>query len=134
MNPAPIGKRIQVVSNTNGHNYRIGNIYRVHYVDGDGTFKAIDDLGIEGDFLKWKDCQSVGIGWPWIRDHLDARSLDLLSAFDGIEGLRLRDEVETKVITSIPNLADAILEILPAIEDEREILNSSRQNGDDLGN
>jgi hypothetical protein len=131
MNPSPIGTRIQVVSNTNGHNYRIRNIYRVHQVDSDGTFKAIDDLGIEGDFLKWKDCQSVGIGWEWIREHLDARSLDLLSAFDGLEQLRLRDEVETKVITSIPNLADAILEILPAIEEEREILSRTHPNDDD---
>jgi hypothetical protein len=125
MNPAPIGTRIQVVSNNNHHNYQIGNIYRVSQVVGDGTFKAVDGLSIEGDNLKWKDCQPVGIGWKWIRGHLDARSLDLLSAFDGLEHLRLRDEVETKVITSIPNLAEAILDLLPAVEEEWERLKNA---------
>lgn len=136
MNPAPIGTRIQVVSK-NHHHYQVGGVYRVHQVDGDGTFKAIDDLGIEGDYLRWQDCRPIGLGWEWIREHLDARSLDLLSAFDGLENLRLRDEVETKIITSIPNLAEAILDHLPAVEEEmqRFIMNSPDEeelNLDDL--
>jgi len=131
MNPAPIGTRIQVVSNNNHHNYRTGGIYRVHQVDSDGTLKAIDDLGIEGDYLRWGDCQPVGIGWEWIRGHLDARSLDLLSAFDGLERLRLRDEVETKVIASIPNLAEVILDLLPALDEQMERLRNSSAPEDD---
>jgi len=131
MNPAPIGTRIQVISK-NHHHYRIGGIYRVHQVDGDGTLKAIDDFGIEGDFLRWRDCRPVGIGWEWIREHLDARSLDLLSAFDGLEHLRLRDEVETKVITSIPNLAEAILNLLPAVEEEMEGLRNQSPEEEEI--
>lgn len=120
MNPAPIGTRIQIISNTNFHNYRVGNFYRVHEVDGDGTFKAIDDLGVEGDFLRWSDCRPGGIGWEWLRSQLDARSLDLLSAFDGVENLSLREDVETIAVRSIPNLADAIVNLLPAVDEERE--------------
>jgi hypothetical protein len=133
MNPAPIGTRIQVICK-NHHNYQVGRVYRVHQVDGDGTLKAIDDFGIEGDFLRWKDCQPVGIGWEWIREHLDARSLDLLSAFDGLDHLRLRDEVEAKVITVIPNLAGAILDLLPAVEEEMERLRNQAPEEGDIDN
>lgn len=116
MIPVPIGTRIQIVSNSNRHNYRTGGIYRVHQVDTDSTLKAIDDMGIEGDFLLWDDCKPVGMGWKWIREHLDARSLDLLCAFEGLGNLCLRQDVETKIITTIPNLADQILGLLPEVE------------------
>lgn len=133
MQPAPIGTRIQVLANHNHHHYRIGRVYSVHQVDSDGTLKAIDDQGIEGDFLSWKDCEPVGLGWEWIREQLDAHSLDLLSAFDGLQNLRLRESVETKVITSIPNLAETILRLLPEVEAALEILKATAQEseGDD---
>ena len=133
MQPAPIGTRIQVLSNDNQHNYRIGSVHRVHQVHSDGTFNAIDEQGIEGDFLMWKDCEPVGIGWEWIREHLDAHSLDLLSAFDGLQNLRLRESVETAVITSIPNLADTILRRLPEVEAALEIIKTAAKdrNGHD---
>ena len=131
MTPAPIGTRIQIISNNNRHNYRVGSIYRVHEVETDGTLKAIDDQGIEGDNLQWIDCIPVGIGWEWIREHLDARSLDLLSAFDGLQNLRIRQDVESKVITCIPNLADTILAILPEVEAALEIFNSRPEPDED---
>jgi hypothetical protein len=130
MQPAPIGTRIQVVGNINNHHYRIGSIQRVHQVDSDGSLKAIDELGIEGDILCWKDCRPVGLGWEWIREHLDAHSLDLLSAFDGLQNLRLRESVETKVITSIPNLAETILRLIPEVEAALEILKTTAQDSD----
>lgn len=130
MTPVPIGTRIQIVSNSNRHNYRTGGIYRVHQVDSDGTFKAIDDMGVEGDFLLWDDCKPVGMGWKWIREHLDARSLDLLGAFEGLDNLSLRQDVETKIITSIPNLADQILEILPEVEEQSARFASAAANED----
>ncbi len=131
MQPAPIGTRIQITANHNHHNYQIGSVHRVHQVDSDGTLKAIDDLGIEGDFLAWKDCEPVGLGWEWIREHLDAHSLDLLSAFDGLQNLRLRESVETQVITSLPNLAETILRLIPEVEAALEICKTTAQNTDD---
>ena len=131
MQPAPIGTRIQIIANHNQHNYRIGSVQRVHQVDSDGTLKAIDNLGIEGDFLSWKDCVPVGLGWEWIREHLDAHSLDLLSAFDGLQNLRLRESVETKLIMSIPNLAETILRLIPEVEASLEILKTTAKDNDD---
>ena len=106
MTPSSIGTRIQVLANQSGHHYSIGGIYRVSQIDPDGTFKAVDEFGIEGDFLKWKECQPVALGWDWLRKHLDPRSLDLLSAFDGLQNLQLRENVESKIILSMPNLAE----------------------------
>lgn len=132
MTPAPIGTRIQVIANTNNHHYRIKGIYRVSRVDNDGTFKAVDENGNVGDYLRWSECRPVGLGWEWIREHLDARSLDLLSAFDGLEGLTLRSDVESGVITSIPNLANAILDIIPVVDQQRENLHKQDPDEDDL--
>lgn len=135
MNPVPIGTRIQVISNKSGHHYRIGGIYQVSHIDGDGTFMATDDQGIQGDYLRWDQCRSVGIGWDWLREHLDSRSLDLLSAFDGLSNLRLREGVEIKIITSIPNLAESLLNLMPVVDEEIERLkNQSTEDPDiDLG-
>jgi hypothetical protein len=132
MNPAPIGARIQIISNHSCHHYRIGGIYRVHQIDSDGTFKAIDDQGVEGDYIRWDESCPVGIGWDWLRDHLDSRSLDLLSAFNGLTNLRLRDGVETKIITSIPNLADAILNVMPVVDEEIERLRNQSPDEADM--
>lgn len=134
MTPAPIGTRVQVLANSNSHHYRIGSIHRVHQVDSDSTFKAIDDQGIEGDYLKWRDCQAVGLGWDWIRGHLDTRSLELLSAFDGLQNLRLRESVESKVITSSPTLAETIFKLLPKVDEANELHGSAPEgsNEDDF--
>lgn len=130
MNPAPVGTSIRIVSNHNHHHYRIGGVYRVHKVDGDGTLKAVDSLGVEGDYLLWGDCQPAGLGWNWLRQHLDARSLDLLSAFDGLDNLALRDEVEARVVAGIPDLAGRILELLPSLEQQAVPEGATADDGD----
>jgi hypothetical protein len=135
MNPAPIDTRIQVIFNSNQHHYRIGGIYRVHKIDSDGTFKAIDDQGIEGDALYWCDCDVIGLGWEWLSTQLDADSLDLLSAFDGLQNLRMRPGVELRIVRNIPNLADAIRNKLPDVEQSLLLRQQSpAPDADDLSN
>ena len=131
MNPAPIGTRIQVVANSNNHHYRVGGIYHVHQVDPDGTFKAACEAGVEGDYLKWSDCKPAGIGWEWLRGQLDARTLDLLSAFEGVELLSLRKDVEAQVISAIPDLSGRILQILPEVEQASLALQAAADTQDE---
>ncbi len=131
MSPAPVGTRIRIIANHNHHHYRIGGIYRVHQDDGDGTFKAIDEAGVTGDYLRWEDCERAGLGWEWIRGQLDARSLDLLGAFEGLENLTLRQNIETRLILGIPNLADRILHHLPDLEQAAATLQTDARDGDD---
>jgi hypothetical protein len=118
MNPLPLGSRIRVTGNTSSHSYRIGSIHRVHSIDDDGTFQAVDENGHVGKYIKWKDCEHAGIGWEWLRTQLDARSLDLLSAFDGIGQLSLKPDIEIQLALSIPQLDEAILGIIPTMEEE----------------
>ncbi|MFZ9938600.1 MAG: hypothetical protein ACO3JG_16305 [Luteolibacter sp.] len=131
MSPAPVGTLVRIIANHHHHHYRIGGIYRVHQDDGDGTFKAIDEAGVTGDYLRWEECQRVGLGWEWIRGQLDARSLDLLGAFEGLENLTLRQDVETRLILGIPNLADRILHHLPEVEQAAAALQTDARDGDD---
>ena len=134
MNPLPVGTRIRVTGNSNSHSYRIGSIHRVHSIDDDGTFRAVDENGHVGKFIKWKDCEHAGIGWEWLRTQLDARSLDLLSAFDGIGQLSLKPDIEIQLALSIPHLDEAILGILPSMEEEASRYaekQNETQTGDD---
>ena len=131
MNPAPVGTRIRIISNQNNHHYRIGGIYRVHRVDPDGTFMAVDGEGVAGDYLRWDDCRLAGLGWEWLRDRLDPRSLDLLSAFTGVEHLSLREDVENRIILGMPNLADRILHQLPQLEQAAMAIVPDDDNDDD---
>jgi hypothetical protein len=103
------------MQNSNNHGYGISRVYRVVKTHSDGTFIAMDSNGQHGDWIPWADCEAAGTGWDWLCGQLDARSLDLLSAFDGAECLQLRYDVEAWVIISIPNLAAAILDILPSL-------------------
>jgi hypothetical protein len=121
MHPAPIGTRIRVIANSNSHDYSIGLAYLVHEIDNDGTFSARDASGQIGDYMKWSDCEPAGIGWDWLRSQLDPRSLDLLGAFDGVEHLSLRPDVAADILRSIPKLDDAILAILPEMEENARL-------------
>lgn len=116
MTKLPVGTRIRITGNTSNHDYRIGCIYRVHQDSGFGCFSAIDESGNVGQLAQWKDCERVGIGWDWLRDQLDARSIELLSAFVGIEHLTLKPEIENQLVLSVPNLDEAILRVLPSLQ------------------
>ena len=114
--PLPIGTYVQVTDNLRCHNYQVGGIYQVKRVDSDGTFIAADAHGVEGDFLHWDDCKPIRIDWEWLRKHLDDRSHDLLTAFDGLHTLRLKEECSNSIILATLNLADRILHLLPTME------------------
>jgi len=117
--PFQVGTRIRITRNSSNHDYRIGAIYRVHQDGNFGLFSAIDEKGNIGQLAQWKDCERAGIGWEWLRTQLDPRSLELLSAFVGVEHLTLKPEIENQLVLSLPDLDEAILRVLPAIENTR---------------
>ena len=116
MSRLPVGTRIRIIGNSSNHHYRIGAIYRVHQDGNFDLFSAIDEKGNIGHLAQWKDCERAGIGWEWLRTQLDPRSLELLSAFTGVEHLTLKPEIENQLVLSLPDLDEAILRVLPAIE------------------
>ena len=114
--PLPIGTYVQITGNDSFHNYTTGGIYRVKHVDPDGTFIGTDAHGVDGDFIRWDDCKPLGLDWDWLRQQIDDRSLDLLTAFDGLHTLRIKEQCANHVILATPNLANAILDLLPNME------------------
>lgn len=116
MSRLPVGTRIRITGNSSNHAYRIGAIYRVHQDGNFDLFSAIDEKGNIGQLAQWKDCERAGIGWEWLRTQLDPRSLELLSAFTGVEHLTLKPEIENQLVLSLPDLDEAILRVLPTIE------------------
>ena len=119
------GARIRVISKSNPHQYQLGGVYRVCQVDDDGTFRAASEGGWVGDFLQPEDCEIFGIGWDGLRHQLDAHALDLLRAFEGLDSLTLRSDVEAALIASIPDLEKAVFGVLPRLDEELAALQNT---------
>jgi hypothetical protein len=112
-------QRIKVTRPSRG--YECGKTYTIVRVDdNDNTLIAIDSDGKEGSWIKWESCiQADGeIGWSWLKGQLSADALELLSAFDGLETLRLKDEIRDHILLQLPGLKDRILHSQVQIEEE----------------
>jgi hypothetical protein len=58
------------------------------------------------------------ISWDWLKGQLPGEVLELLSAFQGLESLRLKPEVRDHILLQLPNLKERILSSQVAIEEE----------------
>jgi hypothetical protein len=112
-------QRIKVTRPSCG--YEPGKTYTIIRVDdNDNTLIAADSAGREGSWIKWDHCvQADGeIGWSWLKGQLPADALELLSAFDGLEALRLKDELRDHILLQLPGLKDRILHSQIQLEEE----------------
>jgi hypothetical protein len=104
-------QRIKITLPSRG--YECGKTYTIVRVDeNDNTLVAVDSEGKEGSWIKWEYCKlSDGeIGWSWLKGQLSADALELLSAFEGLETLRLKDEIRDHILLQLPSLKDRILQ------------------------
>jgi hypothetical protein len=105
MKPAPVGTRIRVLRNQFRHSYEIGRVYTVVQDDHDGTFKAADDAGKVGNWLRWEECEPAGPSlWQQIAADLPEDLVAFLSCFDGIRSLSLKEGVIDAVLAGIPDV------------------------------
>lgn len=112
--------RIKVLRPVSG--YEPGRVYVVIRVDPmDHTLMAVDRDGNEGGWVKWEDCTAAGdpISWAWLKERLSGEALELLSAFDGVEELRLKDEIRDRILIDLPNLKQRILDAQIELEEEQ---------------
>jgi len=110
MEPVPAGSRIRVLSNDFNRTYRIGGIYTVTHVDGDGTFKAADANGRVGNWLRWSECAPAGTStWEKIAADLPEPLVRFLACFDGIGQITVKEKVIDAVLARLPDLHDRIL-------------------------
>lgn len=118
-----VGDRFRVRGNANSHNYQPGVLYRVVRVDtSDQTLVAVNPAGQEGNWIKWSDVTyAAEIGWEWLQKALPTEAVELLSAFDGMDSMTLREDVRTHILLRVPDLKEKILEAQVALEtDEAE--------------
>ncbi len=119
MNRPQKKQRIRVTRASCG--YELGKTYVVVRVDPiDSTLMAADEAGREGGWIKWEHCAVAGadISWDWLRGNIPVDALELLSAFDGLESLRLKTVVRDHILVKLPNLKERILEAQIELEDQ----------------
>jgi hypothetical protein len=126
MNSPQPKQRIKVTRPSRG--YECGKTYTIVRVDeSDNTLIATDSEGKEGSWIKWDYCvQANGeIGWSWLKGQLSADALELLSAFENLETLRLKDEIRDHILLQLPGLKDRILNSQIQIEEESHAVHSA---------
>lgn len=113
-----VGDRIRVVGNSHSNSYQPGVTYEVVRVDkNDSTLIAASPSGQEGGWISWTDIvYAAEIGWEWLQKVLPTEAIEILSAFDGLNGLILRHEVRSHILLRIPDLKNKILEAQVALE------------------
>lgn len=132
MKPAPVGTRIRVLRNDNNHAYRIGGVYTIVHDDRDGTFKASDDSGKVGNWLRWEECElAAPTVWERIAADLPEELVRFLSCFDGIQSLTLKEQVIDTVLAGVPDLHERVVAVAGTAEGQTVITtNLPRPPGD----
>ena len=112
MKPTTPGTRIRVLRNHNNHTYTIGDVYTVSYIDDDGTFRAADDKGRIGNWLRWSECEPAGVStWSRIAADLPEPLMRFLCCFDGIGEITLKEKVVDAVLAKLPDLHERIVTV-----------------------
>jgi len=116
------GDSIQAISMFDCHDYVRGRTYTVVRIDSsDSTLSAKDSTGKVHGWIRWEDCQLAHhVGWDWLKTKLSSEALELLLAFDGLQRLRLRDDVALALIQGIPSLKDRVIGCTAKLESELE--------------
>lgn len=118
--PCPFkqGDSIRPVAMFEHHDYRRGESYTVVEIDpNDSTLKARDEHGQTGRWIRWRDCEKFNdIGWEWLKGQLSVEALELLTAFDGLQNLKLRPQVRMALVNHLPGLKDKVLDACVSLE------------------
>lgn len=110
MEPADVGTRIRVVSNKYRHPYTVGQVYTVKVVDNDGTFRAADDHGNIGGWIRWSECMPASHStWEMLAAELPEPLLRFLSSFEGIRQISLKEKVIDAVLAKVPDMHERIV-------------------------
>lgn len=126
MNNPQAKQRIKVIRP--GRGYERGKTYTIVRVDNsDNTLVAADSQGKEGSWVKWDHCVPAGgeVNWSWLKGQLSTEALELLNAFEGLETLRLKDEIRDHILLQLPGLKDRILRSQIQLEEELGAIDDS---------
>jgi len=113
-------KNQKVRMKVTGNGYQAGRVYTVVRVDtNDDTLMASDSTGKTGSWVNWDKAEpAIEIGFEFLKQHLPAASLELLSAFDGVLQLRLKDEIRDQILITLPDLKKRILQAQITLDEQ----------------
>lgn len=112
MMPVPVGTRIRVVANSFNHTYSVGDIYTVKYIDDDGTFRAVDERGHAGNWLRWTECElATPSVWDKLAADLPEPIVRFLACFDDISHIAIKQTVIDAVLAKVPDLHERIVAV-----------------------
>ena len=116
--PFKPGDRIRPTAMFAHHDYQRGETYEVVDIDrNDSTLRARDVAGNTRSWIRWQDCEPAEeIGWDWLKGQLSAEALELLSAFDGLQSLKLRPDLRAALVKQVPALKERVLDACEALE------------------
>lgn len=110
------GMKVKVIANSNGHDYILGATYSIC-----GIFIADETCRLSNAIrrgIRWCPFSDLAaanqIGWDWLRDNLPSEAIDILGAFDGLDGLILKEEIANALVSGLPDLRQRILDVTEA--------------------
>jgi len=108
------GMRVRVIESSPFDEYHIDQELVVEQVDtSDSTLRGRDpQTGKIGGWLHWHQVEQVGgrVGWDFLKTVLSPRTIELLSAFDGLQRLKLKNEVADEILLGVPDFEERIRE------------------------
>ena len=110
------GDRVRVRAESSDHDYEPGKVYEVLHPlpNGNTCILADPHTGATGSPILYEELEHLGsahtLGWDWLKTILPPHDVQLLSAFDGLERLTLRDEIKDRIVEQLPNLQQQLLE------------------------
>ena len=87
----------------------------------DGVDESDQTIQLDCNFEPWVSWLGFAvveeIGWEWLRKQLPAEALDLLSAFDGVETLKLKPAIKDLVVRRQPDLKNVLVRAVMELEE-----------------
>jgi len=106
------GMRVRVIESSPFDEYHIGQDLVVDQVDAsDNTLRGRDPAtGKTGGWIHWHQVEEVGarVGWDFLKTVLSPRTVELLSAFDGLQRLKLKSEVADTILLGVADLEQRV--------------------------
>lgn len=136
MEPGKKGTKVRVRDARPFDDYQQGQELIVEVIDdSDGTFRGRDmATGKMGGWLSWGQVDEVGggVAWDFLKGVLTPETVQLLSAFEGLERLKLRTEVADTILLGVPDLEARIREVADQKRPGRARLRSRRRPFEEL--
>ena len=128
------GMRVKVIANSTDHEYTVGQTYTIKRIAySQGCCRLADSKGRTLNWCCFADLASNRqVGWDWLSANLPSETLKILSAFDGLDGLTLKEEIANALVSEITDLRQRILDVTESQSDPEPATDAEDDHGPDV--